>query len=99
MENCYPDDFTNYPLGYPRQQVPSISFHMVPPAIWFIHSNLVIDISEDVFLFNCSFSLLCRLGGPGILVPSGVLLLYISAGLSVWSLAIYMSKIWKVLLK
>ncbi|KAL3581475.1 hypothetical protein D5086_015807 [Populus alba] len=39
------------------------------------------------------------LGGPGILVPSGVLLLYISAGLSVWSLAIYMSKIWKVLLK
>ncbi|KAF9674819.1 hypothetical protein SADUNF_Sadunf10G0166600 [Salix dunnii] len=39
------------------------------------------------------------LGGPGILVPSGVILLYISAGLSVWSLAVYMSKIWKVLLK
>ncbi|KAB5538891.1 hypothetical protein DKX38_016424 [Salix brachista] len=39
------------------------------------------------------------LGGSGILVPSGVILLYISAGLSVWSLAVYMSKIWKVLLK
>ena len=81
---------------------------MVPPAMWFIYSNLVIDVSEDCFvsflyltvsLFPCPFSLLCSLGGPGILVPSGVLLLYISAGLSVWSLAIYMSKIWKVLLK
>ncbi|OAY45949.1 CDP-diacylglycerol--glycerol-3-phosphate 3-phosphatidyltransferase 2 [Manihot esculenta] len=39
------------------------------------------------------------LGGPGILVPTGVILLYISAGLSVWSLAVYMSKIWRVLLK
>ncbi|KAJ6892325.1 CDP-diacylglycerol--glycerol-3-phosphate 3-phosphatidyltransferase 2-like [Populus alba x Populus x berolinensis] len=39
------------------------------------------------------------LEGPGILVPSGVILLYISAGLSVWSLAVYVSKIWKVLLK
>ncbi|KAF2295875.1 hypothetical protein GH714_034775 [Hevea brasiliensis] len=39
------------------------------------------------------------LGGPGILVASGVVLLYISAGLSVWSLAVYMSKIWRVLLK
>lgn len=38
------------------------------------------------------------LGGPGILA-SGVILLYISAGLSVWSLAVYMGKISKVLLK
>ncbi|KDP46136.1 hypothetical protein JCGZ_06647 [Jatropha curcas] len=38
------------------------------------------------------------LGGPGISVAS-VVLLYISAGLSVWSLAMYMSKIWRVLLK
>ncbi|CAN1257865.1 CDP-diacylglycerol--glycerol-3-phosphate 3-phosphatidyltransferase 1, chloroplastic [Linum perenne] len=38
-------------------------------------------------------------GGPGVLVASGVVLLYISAGLSVFSLAVYMSKIWKVLLK
>ncbi|XVE99417.1 hypothetical protein REPUB_Repub03eG0196400 [Reevesia pubescens] len=39
------------------------------------------------------------LGEPGILVASGVILLYISAGLSVMSLAVYMGKIWKVLLK
>ncbi|XVF75459.1 hypothetical protein PTKIN_Ptkin13bG0190200 [Pterospermum kingtungense] len=39
------------------------------------------------------------LGEPGILVASGVILLYISAGLSVTSLAVYMGKIWKVLLK
>ncbi|KAF5453488.1 hypothetical protein F2P56_028386, partial [Juglans regia] len=39
------------------------------------------------------------LGGPGVFVASGVGLLYISAGLSVWSLVVYMRKIWKVLLK
>ncbi|CAL1374374.1 unnamed protein product [Linum trigynum] len=38
-------------------------------------------------------------GGHGAFVASGVGLLYISAGLSVYSLAVYMSKIWKVLLK
>ncbi|KAE8661589.1 CDP-diacylglycerol--glycerol-3-phosphate 3-phosphatidyltransferase 2 [Hibiscus syriacus] len=37
--------------------------------------------------------------GSGILVPSGVILLYISAGLSVMSLAVYMGKIRQVLLK
>ncbi|XP_021819144.1 CDP-diacylglycerol--glycerol-3-phosphate 3-phosphatidyltransferase 1, chloroplastic-like [Prunus avium] len=39
------------------------------------------------------------LGKPEALVASGVALLYISAGLAVWSLVVYMSKIWKVLLK
>ncbi|XWS56491.1 hypothetical protein CRYUN_Cryun09bG0089800 [Craigia yunnanensis] len=39
------------------------------------------------------------LGEPGILVASGVILLYLSAGLSVMSLAVYTRKIWKVLLK
>ncbi|XP_042953352.1 CDP-diacylglycerol--glycerol-3-phosphate 3-phosphatidyltransferase 2 isoform X2 [Carya illinoinensis] len=39
------------------------------------------------------------LGGPGILVAFGVVLLYISAGLAVWSLFVYMRKIWRVLLK
>ncbi|KAG1371619.1 CDP-diacylglycerol--glycerol-3-phosphate 3-phosphatidyltransferase 2 [Cocos nucifera] len=39
------------------------------------------------------------LTGPGVLVASGVVLLYISAGLAVWSLAVYMRKIWRVLLK
>ncbi|XWS66098.1 hypothetical protein CRYUN_Cryun05aG0171300 [Craigia yunnanensis] len=39
------------------------------------------------------------LGEPGILVASGVILLYLSAGLSLMSLAVYMGKIWKVLLK
>ncbi|GMG99368.1 hypothetical protein Nepgr_001208 [Nepenthes gracilis] len=33
-----------------------------------------------------------------ILVTSGVALLYVSAGLAVWSLAMYMKKIWRVLL-
>ncbi|KAJ4902169.1 hypothetical protein Rs2_16120 [Raphanus sativus] len=35
----------------------------------------------------------------GWLAASGAGLLYVSAGLSVWSLAVYMRKIWKVLLK
>ncbi|XP_021910221.1 CDP-diacylglycerol--glycerol-3-phosphate 3-phosphatidyltransferase 1, chloroplastic [Carica papaya] len=39
------------------------------------------------------------LGAPGIVVASGVILLYTSAGLSLWSLAVYMGKIWKVLMK
>lgn len=39
------------------------------------------------------------IGGPWILVGSGVVLLYISAGLSLWSLVVYMGKISKVLLK
>ncbi|XVE81919.1 hypothetical protein DITRI_Ditri15bG0105100 [Diplodiscus trichospermus] len=39
------------------------------------------------------------LGEPGILVASGVILLYVSAGLSIMSLAVYMGKIWEVLLK
>ncbi|GMN51204.1 hypothetical protein TIFTF001_020352 [Ficus carica] len=39
------------------------------------------------------------LGAPAFLVASGVVLLYISAGLAVWSLAVYMSKIWRVLLR
>ncbi|KAF6146866.1 hypothetical protein GIB67_018519 [Kingdonia uniflora] len=37
--------------------------------------------------------------GSEILVPSGIVLLYISAGLAVWSLVVYMKKIWRVLLK
>ncbi|KAK4436029.1 Cardiolipin synthase (CMP-forming), mitochondrial [Sesamum alatum] len=36
--------------------------------------------------------------GSGTLVSSGVVLLYISAWLSLWSLLVYMRKIWKVLL-
>ncbi|XP_031373264.1 CDP-diacylglycerol--glycerol-3-phosphate 3-phosphatidyltransferase 2 [Punica granatum] len=40
----------------------------------------------------------CSIGGPG-LIGTGVALLYISAGLAVWSLVVYMRKIWKVLLK
>ncbi|CAH9080408.1 unnamed protein product [Cuscuta epithymum] len=34
----------------------------------------------------------------GTLASSGVILLYISAWLAVWSLIVYMKKIWKVLL-
>ncbi|KAM7504512.1 hypothetical protein LguiB_003416 [Lonicera macranthoides] len=39
------------------------------------------------------------LSGAGFLVASGVTLLYISAGLAVWSLVVYMRKIWKVLIR
>ncbi|KAI4384443.1 hypothetical protein MLD38_002600 [Melastoma candidum] len=39
------------------------------------------------------------LGAPDALVTAGVALLYTSAGLAVWSLIVYMKKIWKVLLK
>ncbi|RWR95524.1 CDP-diacylglycerol--glycerol-3-phosphate 3-phosphatidyltransferase 2-like protein [Cinnamomum micranthum f. kanehirae] len=37
--------------------------------------------------------------GQGVLAASGIILLYISAGLSVWSLLVYVRKIWRVLLK
>ncbi|XP_073021121.1 cardiolipin synthase (CMP-forming)-like [Primulina eburnea] len=37
--------------------------------------------------------------GAGTLVCSGIVLLYISAWLSVWSLFVYVRKIWKVLLR
>ncbi|WOG96199.1 hypothetical protein DCAR_0415532 [Daucus carota subsp. sativus] len=36
--------------------------------------------------------------GPGVLIGFGIALLYISAWLAVWSLVVYMKKIWKVLL-
>ncbi|KAK6929244.1 CDP-alcohol phosphatidyltransferase [Dillenia turbinata] len=39
------------------------------------------------------------LAGTGFLVDTGVCLLYVSAWLAVWSLVVYMRKIWKVLLK
>ncbi|KAH9603139.1 hypothetical protein KSS87_002719 [Heliosperma pusillum] len=39
------------------------------------------------------------LAGSGTLATSGVALLYVSAGLALWSLAVYMRKIWKVLSK
>ncbi|CAA6669341.1 unnamed protein product [Spirodela intermedia] len=39
------------------------------------------------------------LAGQGLLVACGVTLLNISAALAVWSLAVYMRKIWRVLLK
>ncbi|KAL6326384.1 hypothetical protein AAG906_008246 [Vitis piasezkii] len=39
------------------------------------------------------------LTAAGGLVASGVVLLYISAGLAVWSLVVYIRKIWKVLIK
>ncbi|KAF8395040.1 hypothetical protein HHK36_018979 [Tetracentron sinense] len=39
------------------------------------------------------------LAGLGFLVATGVVLLYISAGLAVWSLVVYMRKIWRILLK
>ncbi|BAT93555.1 CDP-diacylglycerol--glycerol-3-phosphate 3-phosphatidyltransferase [Vigna angularis] len=38
-------------------------------------------------------------GGAVILVGSGVGLLYTSAGLALWSLVVYMKKIWRVLLR
>ncbi|KAL9227107.1 hypothetical protein vseg_002841 [Gypsophila vaccaria] len=40
-----------------------------------------------------------RLAGSETLATSGVALLYISAGLAVWSLVVYMRKIWKVLVR
>lgn len=39
------------------------------------------------------------LTGPGFLVSTGVVLLYLSAGLALWSLAVYMRKIWRFLIK
>ncbi|URE49374.1 HORMA domain [Musa troglodytarum] len=40
-----------------------------------------------------------RLAALTVLVAAGVVLLYISAGLAVWSLVVYMKKIWRLLLK
>ncbi|GMH10503.1 hypothetical protein Nepgr_012344 [Nepenthes gracilis] len=42
--------------------------------------------------------LAARDSSGGILATSGAVLLYISAGLAVWSLGVYVSKIWRVLL-
>lgn len=39
------------------------------------------------------------LGGSDTLIASGVALLYISAGLAIWSLIVYVGKIWKVLIR
>lgn len=41
----------------------------------------------------------CSHGGPAILAGSGVFLLYIAAGLAIWSFVVYMRKMWKVLLR
>ncbi|GLJ06850.1 hypothetical protein SUGI_0050260 [Cryptomeria japonica] len=38
-------------------------------------------------------------GGPSGFVASGVVMLYVSAGLGLWSLAVYMRGIWRILLK
>lgn len=43
--------------------------------------------------------LLFRLKQQSVFVAFGVALLYASAGLAVWSLIVYMRKIWRVLLK
>lgn len=47
--------------------------------------------SFPIFLFSY--------GGAAIVVGSGVALLYASAGLAIWSLVVYIRKIWKVLLR
>ncbi|RCV45335.1 hypothetical protein SETIT_9G445700v2 [Setaria italica] len=39
------------------------------------------------------------LPAQGALVTPGVVLLYVSAGLAIWSLVVYMRKIWRILLK
>ncbi|GJN08226.1 hypothetical protein PR202_ga26123 [Eleusine coracana subsp. coracana] len=39
------------------------------------------------------------LPAQGVLVTPGVALLYVSAGLAIWSLVVYMRKIWRILLK
>ncbi|CAN6295512.1 unnamed protein product [Urochloa humidicola] len=39
------------------------------------------------------------LPAQGALATSGVALLYVSAGLAIWSLVVYMRKIWRILLK
>lgn len=46
-----------------------------------------------------SFFFSVSLGGSGIVVATGVVLLYISAWLAVWSLFVYSRKISKVLLR
>jgi CDP-diacylglycerol---glycerol-3-phosphate 3-phosphatidyltransferase len=44
-------------------------------------------------------ALLCSLPAQGVLVTPGVALLYVSAGLAIWSLVVYVRKIWRILLK
>ncbi|KAL8159814.1 hypothetical protein V2J09_001351 [Rumex salicifolius] len=53
-------------------------------------------------MISLTILLACRgssLGREDALVVSGVVLLYVSAWLAVWSLFVYMQKIWKVLLR
>lgn len=68
-------------------------------ALCFLSRTTGINIYSLTHLFIFTFGVLCSLQDKVVLVGSGVLLLYISAGLAVWSLVVYMKKIWKILLK
>lgn len=58
---------------------------------------LIEEDSCECFFDLCNYPL-CSLSGAGTFVASGVILLYVSAWLAVWSLVVYMRKISKVLL-
>jgi hypothetical protein len=60
-----------------------------------VRESKIVDLTLNEFCLVSVFSH----GGPAILVGFGVLLLYIAAGLAIWSFVVYMRKIWKVLLR
>lgn len=106
MENCLTDECINHPLSCQRRQVQLSSFPSYDPAlikwIYRIHMYICTCIDSVVCLFSetgipPSYS--CSVIGAKTFAYSGVLLLYVSAWLALWSLVVYMSKIWKVLLR
>ena len=94
MENSNTDDCTNNPSGYKRSQVqqplPFDADHPILCSVGYIESIISGLICSIEF---------CSLAGLDFGVAAGVVLLYISAGLALWSLAVYMRKIWRILLK
>jgi len=92
MENCHTDVGVNYTPCYPGLQV-FIFFE-------FQGSSFICNQKKNCWScprLTCVVASFFSRGGPAILVGSGVVLLYISAGLSLWSFVVYTREICKVL--
>ena len=115
MENSSANDCSKYPSCYQRPKVHhslSTTLNLVYDVSHCILYVSMYSIMLPFFSALPSFILipfilllllllntLHSLTGSDVIVSSGVLLLYISAALSVWSLIMYMSKIWRILLQ
>jgi CDP-diacylglycerol---glycerol-3-phosphate 3-phosphatidyltransferase len=67
--------------------------------LWCKYRFAALFFSNVYVIWFVLCALLCSLPAQGVLVTSGVALLYVSAGLAIWSLVVYMRKIWQIILK